>query len=189
MLISSAKYPDSKDPPPKNLLRFLPQPSLSTANLLTHTVCILYQAVKLNPQMLRPLSWPVYSNGYNLCLAHRIHQCPVCAPYLMSCYWWKLTSHIPLTMELLTDGAQLITWTAGRSVHDPSSHRHQTLFVTGNSISFTDVTPGPPINSNNHILQKISNTQSCNTTDYKIFTYPTTASERMDTHDVILIVC
>jgi len=93
-------------------------------------------------------------------------------------------------MGLLTDGAQLITWTAERSVHDPSSHRHHTLFVTGNSTAFTDVTPGPPINSNNHIiLQKISNTQSCNTTDYKIFTYPTRVSERMDRHDVILIVC
>jgi hypothetical protein len=114
---------------------------------------------------------------------------PCLCPCLLSCYWWKLTSHIPLTLGLLTDGAQLITWTAERSVHDPSSHRHQTLFVTGNSISFTNVTSGLPRNSNSHIiLQKISNKQSCNTTDNKIFTYPTTVSERMDTHDVILIV-
>jgi hypothetical protein len=96
--------------------------------------------------------------------------------------WWKLSSHIPVTLGLLIDVAQLITWTAEKSVHDPSSHRH---FVTGNGISFTDVTSGLPTCSNNHtVLQKISNTQTCNTTDIKKFTYPTRASERMET-----IVC
>jgi len=38
-------------PPHRNLLRSLPGPPLNTAY-------ILYQAVKLSPQMLRPLSWP-----------------------------------------------------------------------------------------------------------------------------------
>jgi hypothetical protein len=108
-------------------------------------------------------------------------------PYLMSCYWLKLTSHIPSTVGLLTDGAQLITWTAEKSVHDPSAHRNQTSLITGNSISFTDVTPGLPRNSNNHIiLHKISNPQSCITIDNQQSTYQTRARERMETHDVIL---
>ena len=170
--------------PPTKKPAQIPHLALPTCS---HTACILYQAVKLSPQMLRPpvliqlstvmdmtSAWPTgYTNALFVPLPD------VLLP-------WKLTSHIPLTLGLLIDGAQLVTWTAKKSVLNLSSHRNQTLFITGNSISFTNVTPGLPTNSNNHIiLQKINNTQSCNTTDNK-FTYPTRVFERMDTRDVNL---
>ena len=180
MLIWSAKYPDSRDLPPQK--KPCSDPCLSPhANLLTHSLHPLPSS-KTQPTNAKTPVLTQVSTVMDVNSAWQTRYTNalfVALPDVL--LWWKLTSHIPLTLGLLIDGAQLITWTARKSVLDLSSHRNQTLFVTGNSISFTDVTPGLPRNSNNHIiLQKISNTQSCNTIDNK-FTYLTRVSERVDT--------
>jgi hypothetical protein len=100
--------------PKKNMLRSLPEPSLSTANLLTHSLNPLPSSKTQPTNAKTPVLTELYSNGYELCLANRIHECPVCAlPDVL--VWWKPTSHIPLTLGLLIHCAQLITWTERKS--------------------------------------------------------------------------